>query len=162
MTPKTVKSRFQKELDLLQARLMEMAGLAEELVNRAVKAFFARNTEAASLLRVEDGRIDSLEVEVDERVMGLIALHQPVASDLRQILTTLKISNDIERVGDHGVNVAKAARRLAGLPPSPIRRRSWSWRCSPNGCYGTRLPLLGLGILGWPGMSARETIGSTI
>lgn len=119
MTPKTVKSHFHQELDLLQARLMEMAGLAEDLVNRAVKAFFARNPDAVDLLRAKDGRIDSLEVEVDERVMELIALHQPVASDLRQILTTLKISNDIERVGDHGVNIANAARRLAGLPPLP-------------------------------------------
>ncbi len=119
MTPIAAKRRLHQELDVLQARLMEMAGLAENLLNQAVKAFFSRNPETVRSLRAEDGRIDALEVQVDEQVMELIALHQPVASDLRQILATLKISNDIERVGDHGVNIAKAAARLAGLPPLP-------------------------------------------
>jgi len=87
-----------------------------------VEAFLARDGEALPLIRSDDDRIDRIEVEIDERAVELIALHQPVASDLRRILTTLKISNDVERVGDHGVNIAKAARRLADLshlPDSP-------------------------------------------
>jgi phosphate transport system protein len=119
MTPHVEKRRFHQELDLLQAKLMEMAGLAEDLVERAVAAFLTRDPEARDAISADDGPIDLLEVEVDEQVAELLALHQPVATDLRQILTTLKICNDLERVGDHAVNIAKAARRIALLPPLP-------------------------------------------
>lgn len=119
MTPAPPKRRFHEELDLLQARLMEMAGLAEDMVARSVQAFLVRDAGVADEVKEGDRRIDALEVEVDETVVELIALHQPVASDLRRIFTTLKISNDIERVGDHAHNIAKAARRLAAHRPLP-------------------------------------------
>lgn len=117
MTPELQKRHFHQELDELQARLMEMAGLAEELVARAVKAFLDRSGAALAEIKAVDLRIDALEVELDERVVALVALHQPLASDLRQVLTTLKIANDIERVGDHANNIAKAARRLERTRP---------------------------------------------
>lgn len=110
------RRRFHEELDQLQARLMEMAGLAEDLVRRAVDAFLARDAAEAEAVVEADHRIDALEVELDERVVELIALHQPMASDLRRIFTTLKISNDVERVGDHAQNIAESARRLAERP----------------------------------------------
>jgi phosphate transport system protein len=109
--------RFHDELDLLQARLMEMAGLAEELVGRAIQAFLDRDVEAVHGIAQDDRSIDALEVEIDERAVALIALHQPVASDLRRVLTTLKVCNDIERVGDHAHNIARAAERLRGEMP---------------------------------------------
>ncbi len=96
---------------------MEMAGLAEDQVARSVQAFLTRDTTAAREIKEADGRIDALEIEIDHRVVTLVALYQPVASDLREILTTLKISNDIERVGDHAHNIAKAARRLSRTQP---------------------------------------------
>jgi phosphate transport system protein len=96
-----------------------MAGLAEELVQRGVEAFLSRDGEAVTGMREVDRLIDTIEVEIDERVMELLALHQPVASDLRHIITIQKICNDVERVGDHALNIAKAARRLADLPPLP-------------------------------------------
>lgn len=111
------KRHFHHELDHLQARLMEMAGLVENLVARAVDAFLQRDMEAVKRIKIDDQRVDAIEVELDERVVALIALHQPVASDLRRLLTTLKISNDIERVGDHAHNIAKAARRLGRKRP---------------------------------------------
>jgi phosphate transport system protein len=117
MSPELQKRHFHQELDELQARLMEMAGLAEELVARAVKAFLDRSGAALAEIKAGDRRIDALEVELDERVVALVALHQPLASDLRQVLTTLKIANDIERVGDHANNIAKAARRLEKTRP---------------------------------------------
>lgn len=119
MTPTMRKRRFHAELDKLQARLMEMSGLSEDLVRRAVDAFLTRDPSAARAIRDDDRFIDTLEMEVDEQVLELLALHQPVARDLRQILTIHKISNDVERVGDHAVNVAKAAARIARLPPLP-------------------------------------------
>ncbi len=113
------KRHFHGELDLLQDRVMQMAGLAEELVHRSVEAFLRRDGKPLGGIREDDKRIDALEVELDERVVELIARHQPVATDLRQIFATLKISNDLERVGDHAHNIAKAARRLAELRPLP-------------------------------------------
>jgi phosphate transport system protein len=113
------RRRLHDELDRLQAKVMEMAGLAENQVKGSVEAFLTRNAKAVRAIRADDRRIDALEVEVDESVVELIALHQPMASDLRQILTILKLSNDIERVGDHALNIAKAARRVADLPPLP-------------------------------------------
>jgi len=113
------KRSFHDQLDLLQGRLMEMAGLAEELVQRAVEAFLERNAGALQGIREGDRVVDGIELQVDQDVFELIALHQPVAADLRKILTTLKICNDIERVGDHALNIAKAARRLAQLPHLP-------------------------------------------
>jgi phosphate transport system protein len=117
MSPQMQKRHFHEALDELQAKLMEMAGLAEDLVARAMKAFLERNGAALPEIKAEDRRIDALEVELDQRVVALVALHQPLASDLRQVLTTFKIANDIERVGDHAHNIAKAAHRLEKTRP---------------------------------------------
>jgi phosphate transport system protein len=110
---------FQEELDALEECLMEMAGLVERLVAEAATAVLERDPDAATRIKKEDDRIDDLEVEIDERVVGLLALQQPMASVLRQIIATNKVSNDLERVGDHAVNIAKAARRLADTNPLP-------------------------------------------
>lgn len=117
MSMASARRHFHDELDHLQGRLMEMAGLSEDLVQRAVAAFLDRDGGAMKAIKSDDRRIDALEMELDERVVALLALHQPVASDLRQVLTALKIANDIERVGDHAYNIAKAARRLAKERP---------------------------------------------
>ncbi len=98
---------------------MEMAGRSEELVHRAVSSFLDRDASMVSEIKAADKEIDALEVEVDERVVEIIALHQPVATDLRQVLTSQKIANDLERVGDHAHNIAKATRRLEGSAPLP-------------------------------------------
>lgn len=117
MSQSRVNRYFHDELDHLQARLMEMAGLVEDLVARAVAAFLQRDTKAVKQIKAEDRRVDAIELELDERVVTLIALHQPMASDLRRLLATSRISNNIERVGDHAHNIAKAARRLGRSRP---------------------------------------------
>jgi phosphate transport system protein len=118
------KSRrhFHDELDILQRRLLEMAGIVERLVARAAQAVLDRDPTVAESVIAEDERVDDLEVEVDARVMELLALHQPMAGDLRRIISTNKAANDLERVGDHAVNMAKAARRLADTHPLPELR----------------------------------------
>ncbi|HKJ01081.1 MAG TPA: phosphate signaling complex protein PhoU [Longimicrobiales bacterium] len=118
------KSRrhFHDELDTLQKRLMEMAGIVEQIVARSARAVLQRDPTVAAEIMKQDDRVDELEVEIDERVMELLALHQPMASDLRQIIATNKAANDLERVGDHAVNMAKAARRLADTSPLPELR----------------------------------------
>lgn len=113
---------FHAELDRLQARLMTMAGKAEELVGMAVGAVLNKDKSVAKVVRKRDGEIDDLEIGIEEQVTELLALHQPMASDLRQIVSALKMSNDLERVGDHAVNIARAARRMSKAPPLPETR----------------------------------------
>jgi len=120
--PQARRRHFHTQLDTLQDRLLEMAGLAEELVREAVQAVLDRSGSMADEIRERDRRIDALEVEIDERVVELLALQQPMARDLRQIFTSLKVANDVERVGDHAVNIASAARNLSHFPAVPELR----------------------------------------
>jgi phosphate transport system protein len=113
------RRHFHDDLDTLQERLIEMAGIVERLVSEASEAAVNRNPDPAEEIKATDDRVDELEVEIDERVVELLALQQPMASDLRQIITTNKISNDLERMGDHAVNIASATRRLALTPVLP-------------------------------------------
>ena len=110
---------FHNQLDALQDRLMEMAGLVEEVIAAATRAVLERDPGVVDWVKKTDDRIDELEIEIDERVVELLALHQPMATDLRRIITTNKLSNDLERMGDHALNIAKAAKRLSGTPPVP-------------------------------------------
>jgi len=122
MTDEIRRRRFHDELDTLQERLLEMAGIVEKLIHRATGAVLGRDGTAAEEVALKDDRVDELEMEIDERVIELLALQQPMASDLRQIVTTNKISNDLERMGDHAVNISKAAKRLTEAPPLPEMR----------------------------------------
>ena len=115
----SVRRHFHDELDQLQERLMTMAGLVEALIGKATKAVLELDGKLAEELRKEDDLIDELEVELDERVVELLALHQPMAVDLRQIVATSKLANDLERMGDHAVNVGNATIALAGQMPIP-------------------------------------------
>jgi len=121
MIPEKPKPRrhFHDQLDELQEKLLEMAGLVESLVDKAVKAIIARDPSVAPDVIRTDDRVDEIEIDIDERVLELLALHQPMARDLRQVMSTLKAANDLERVGDHAVNIAKAARRISKMPPMP-------------------------------------------
>jgi phosphate transport system protein len=113
------RRRFHDELEVLQEKLMEMAGLVEKVIGQATEAILTRDKSADEMVSATDNEVDELEMEIDERVMELLALQQPMATDLRQIITTNKIANDLERMADHAVNISQAARRLAETPPLP-------------------------------------------
>lgn len=102
---------------MLQGRLLEMGGLAEERVRAAVQGLVTRDLALIDLVLHGDEPINALHIEVDERCFKLLALHQPMAADLRQIVAAVKINTDLERVGDLAVNIAEAARRYAVHPP---------------------------------------------
>lgn len=106
---------FHEALARLKERVLQMSSQAEEAVGKAVEAFLARDKEAARAVVNGDSVIDTLEVEIADAVTNILALHQPVARDLRLVLAALKISNDLERVGDHAVNIAQSARSLAKI-----------------------------------------------
>lgn len=101
---------------------MEMAGLVEESIAKATDAVLAGDASAVAEIRRVDDRVDELEIEIDERVIELLALQQPMATDLRQIVATNKVSNDLERMGDHAVNIAKAVKRLQDASAIPTVR----------------------------------------
>jgi phosphate transport system protein len=123
MSPEGVGRRhFHGELDALQETFLDMANRAETLVDRACRAMEERDADAAPELKAADREIDEMETLIDERVQGLLALHQPMATDLRLVLTILKVSNDVERVADHGVSIARAVRRMRKSAPPPELR----------------------------------------
>ena len=112
-----VVRHFQEELEALQARLLEMGGLAEERVRAAVQGLMSRDVALIDKVLYGDEPINELHIEVDQRCFRLLALYQPMATDLRGIVAAVKINTDLERVGDLAVNIAEAAKRYAAHPP---------------------------------------------
>ncbi len=110
-------SHFREELEALQGRLLEMGGLAEERVRASIQGLVARDAALIDLVLRGDEPINQLHIEVDNRCFRLLALHQPMATDLRQIVAAVKINTDLERVGDLAVNIAEAAARYVLHPP---------------------------------------------
>jgi phosphate transport system protein len=108
---------FSEELDALKSRLLAMGELAEERLRRALQALVDRNREMLADVIAGDSRVDELQMEIDNRCFTLLALHQPVAIDLRTIVSALKINADLERVGDLAVNIGEAAQRYLSHPP---------------------------------------------
>ena len=140
--PAARSSPFQVQLDSLQEKLLEMAGLAEELVRAAIEALRERDVAKAEEVRRGDDGVDALEVELDERVIELLALQHPMARDLRFVFTTLKASNDLERIGDHAVNIAKASKRLSLHPPLPEIPEIWEMEGAVRKMLGRPLSAL--------------------
>jgi len=112
-----VERHFQEELQTLQERLLEMGGLAEDRVRSAVIGLSTADISRLTIVTMGDEPINELHMEVDRRAFQLLALHQPMAVDLRAIVAALKINTDLERVGDLAVNVSEAARRYLAHPP---------------------------------------------
>jgi phosphate transport system protein len=108
---------FQDELDELKGRLLEMGGLAEERLRMAVRSLVDRETALMDRVLAGDAAINHLHIEIDDRCFKLLALHQPMAVDLRSIVAAVKINSDLERVGDLAVNIAEAVRRYLQDPP---------------------------------------------
>ena len=108
---------FQEELEQLKTRLLEMGGLAEDRVRASVQALVERDSSLVDRVLAGDGPINQLHIEIDSRGFKLLALHQPMAVDLRAIVSAVKINTDLERVGDLAINIAEAARRYLRHPP---------------------------------------------
>lgn len=114
-----MSKHLQRDLDHLQKRIINFAGQVEEAIYKAVQALQEHNDELAEEIIAGDARIDEIENEVTEECLKLLALHQPVATDLRRIATTLMITTDLERMGDLAKHIAEASLALSA-PPVPI------------------------------------------
>jgi phosphate transport system protein len=112
-----VVPHFLEELELLKERLLIMGGLAEERVRVAMAGLVERDRAAMREVVTGDEPLNRLHVEIDSFALRLLALHQPVAADLRAIIAAIKINTDLERVGDLAVNIAEAALRYLDYTP---------------------------------------------
>ena len=117
MTGDRYPRHFEEELEILKTRLLEMGGLAEERVQLAVRGLVDRHRAPVEQVLGSDVAIDTLHIEIDDRCFKLLALHQPMAADLRAIVAAVKINTDLERVGDLAINIAEAVRRYMRHPP---------------------------------------------
>ena len=113
-----VKS-FDEQLNQLSQLIARMGGLAESQLASGLDALIKRDSDLAQRVVEADKSIDSLEQDVEEAAVRLLALRQPVASDLREVVAALKIAADTERIGDYGVNVAKRSLAMNQMPPLP-------------------------------------------
>jgi phosphate transport system protein len=111
-----MERHFEAQLAELQKRILGMAGLAEEQLRTCLRAFLERDPARAREVLESDRRIDAMENEIDEAGIHLLATQQPMARDLRLITMILKMSSDLERIGDHAVNIAESVLRLQAAP----------------------------------------------
>jgi phosphate transport system protein len=115
-----MSKHLQRDLVNLQRDLMTLAASVEEAVHKAIKALESRNAALAHQVIEGDRQIDEDENHVEEECLKMLALHQPVAIDLRRITAALKINTELERMGDLAEDIAERAIRLAQLPPAPF------------------------------------------
>ena len=113
-------SFIRRDLQGLERRLLVLAAQVEEAVRRSISALLERRVELAQGVIDGDAEIDRGEVELEEECLKILALHQPVASDLRFVTACLKIDNDLERIGDLAANIAKRVVSLSSQPAVPV------------------------------------------
>jgi phosphate transport system protein len=111
------RHHFEEDLQALKNRLLNMGALVEERVHQAIQALMERRPEETDRIINGDQDVNDLQIEIDDRCLKLLALQQPMASDLRLITAAMKINSDLERIGDQAVNIAENAARVLAHPP---------------------------------------------
>jgi phosphate transport system protein len=124
-----IRSAFDRDLDRVQAKMLKMGGLVEAAILDAAKSFETNDIDLANDVRARDKAIDAIEAEINEDVTRIIALQAPAASDLRTLLSILKVSANLERIGDYAKNMAKRTNVLLQMPmiensPAALRNLS--------------------------------------
>ena len=119
MPDKHLSSQFDSELNSVSARVMEMGGLVESQIRQAVYALSQFSLEAVETVASMETRINAMEVEIDSELSSIIARRQPMAADLRMVVTAIQVANDLERTGDMAKQLAKRAMQLENLGLAP-------------------------------------------
>lgn len=117
MVEQHIVSGFDRDLEGIQAQIMKMGGLVEEAIMKSARALESRDEELAETVRAADKAVDALDESINEEAARLIALRSPTAGDLRLVLTVMRISTNLERIGDYAKNIAKRTGVLAQVPP---------------------------------------------
>lgn len=108
------RNSFDKELQLLHIDLIQMGSMTEQAIQQSVQAFLSRNTALAEHIVEGDSDVNDMEKQIEARCLSLIIRQQPVAGDLRKISSTLKMTTDLERIGDHAVDIAEISLMMQG------------------------------------------------
>ena len=116
-TSRHILGTFDEALSNLRNDLLAMAGLTDRSLYRAINGLLQREDNLCAQAIVDDEEVDQLEVQIDKTGLEILLRYQPVASDLRQVVSVMKLSPNIERVADEATNIAESARRLNGRPP---------------------------------------------
>ena len=111
---------FLKELETIKKRILTLGSMVEDLVHDSVQAVDRVDADLADLIIKKDSEIDDTEVDIEEECLKVLALHQPVAVDLRFIIAVIKINNELERIGDQAVNIAQRVQVIAKRPKPPF------------------------------------------
>ena len=111
-----MERHFEKDLEELKERLLWMGSLAERAVHQAIHSVLDADEKLAHTVLDEEPAINELQLEIDDRVVQLLALYQLMAADLRFVLAVARINNDLERIGDQAVNIAQSAQRIVRHP----------------------------------------------
>jgi len=111
---------FRKELENIKKRILALGALVEDRVRLAAQAVDQIDAEIAQRIIKADYEVDEMEVDIEEECLKVLALHQPVAVDLRFIIAVIKINNDLERIGDQAVNIAQRVEVIAKRPKPPF------------------------------------------
>jgi phosphate transport system protein len=115
-----MRTRFHQALDGLKERLLVMAGLVEQAIQRSTAAYSDRDTELCDLVLLSEPAINRMEREIDQLALDLLAMEQPMAVDLRFIMAVIRINADLERVGDQAVNIAQRVKELGTMQASDL------------------------------------------
>jgi phosphate transport system protein len=116
---KHISSNFDAALDVLRNDVLRMSSLTDRLLNTALDALLNRNSELCDRVVADDEEIDTLEKEVDQNGVRLLARFSPVASDMREVISAMKVSANLERIADHAVTIARRAKSLNDRPAPP-------------------------------------------
>ncbi|NLK07859.1 MAG: phosphate signaling complex protein PhoU [Firmicutes bacterium] len=110
------RESYKKQLESIQGELLKMGSLVEKQIHEAVRSLSNQDFASAHSVLENDDIVDQMQIDIEERCMSLIALQQPVARDLRTIMAILKITTDLERIGDHACNIAELTLRIGEEP----------------------------------------------
>jgi phosphate transport system protein len=114
-----MSKHLRRELDKIKKKMLSLGALVEERTRRVVQATVGLDADIAQKIIDSDWEVDEMEVEIEEECLKILALYQPVAVDLRFLIATIKINNDMERIGDECVNIAERLTIMAKRPPMP-------------------------------------------
>jgi len=109
--------KFEEEMIDLKKKISEMASIVEDMIEKSIKSLIDRNMILAKEVINSDNEVNNMEVEIDNLCIKILALYHPEAEDLRVVTMIMKINNDLERIGDHAVNIAKMSIPLSEQPP---------------------------------------------